>query len=96
MNLAQMNTCINIKIKLRKALNIFLLLEELLTSDWKDVVTPSIVIQNNKNSLPLPKVPVHTSNKETKKRFIGMSLIIRLNENLLIQLRLALPNLFLI
>ena len=74
----------------------YISVEELLTAEWKDVVSPTIiVIQNNDMNLPLPKVPVHNSNNETKKKFIGMSLIIWLNENLHIQLKLVLLNLFL-
>ena len=33
----------------------YISVEELLTSDWTDVVTPSIVIQNNINNRSLPK-----------------------------------------
>ena len=46
----------------------YISVEELLTAEWKDVVSPTmIVIQNNDMNLPLPKAPVHNSNNETKK-----------------------------
>ena len=47
----------------------YISVEELLTSEWKDVVSPTIaVIQNNDKNLHLPKVPVHNSNNETKQK----------------------------
>ena len=47
----------------------YISVEELLTAEWKDVVSPTtmIVIQNNDMNLSLPKVPVHNSNNETKQ-----------------------------